>query len=348
MLPSIASYAPNINGKSILITGGTGSFGVAAAEALLACKPKRVVIFSRDELKQFDMRSRFQDDRLEFQIGDVRDRMRVDHVMEGVDYVFHAAALKQVPTGEFFPEELVKTNVMGSHNVFHSAIDHGVARVVALSTDKACTPINVMGMTKALMERLVTASGRRSNNKTTLCATRYGNVLYTRGSVVPLFIEQIKAGKPLTITEGSMTRCMITLEESLDLVLYALTQGKSGELYVRKAPAATIRDLAEAVADLFDYKPGIKEIGIRPGEKAHESLISLEERIRTRDCGDYYCIMPETEKLNYEAYYSDGMKAAIPEEGYTSENTKRLGKKEIQELLLSVPEFKAEYETLRT
>jgi len=340
---AMKKYKKHIQGKTILITGGTGSFGSTAGRALLSLNPKRVIVFSRDEKKQFDMGNAFRDDRLHFRIGDVRDRHAVDLAMKGVDYVFHAAALKQVPTGEFFPIELVKTNVIGSHNVIHSAIENGVKRVVVLSTDKACTPINVMGMTKALMERVMIAAARHNYSNTVVCGTRYGNVMYTRGSVIPYFIEQMRAEKPLTVTHGDMTRFMMTLDESIDLVLFALTQGKPGEMYVKKAPAATMRDLAKALVSLFKYKGKIKEIGIRPGEKIHESLISREENIRAVDRGNYFCILPESMAIDYRQYYYKGMKKhKLPEEGYTSANTKRLSQKEIQKLLMKLPEVREE------
>lgn len=340
---SLDAYAKSIEGKHVLITGGTGSFGGAMVRALLPLKPARIAILSRDEKKQFDMRNALPDPLIEFHIGDVRDRVRVDQVMEGIDCVFHAAALKQVPTGEYFPMELVRTNVEGSNNVAQSAIAHGVSNLVVLSTDKACAPINVMGMTKALMERVTVAAARRHNVRTTVSVTRYGNVLYTRGSVVPFFLDLMKQQKPLTITNGDMTRFMMTLRESLDLVLFAMTEGEQGTLYVRKAPAATVRDLADALVEMFDYAPGVREIGIRPGEKAHETLVTREERIRAEDCGDYYRIHPETQGLDSRSYYFEGIKAEIPEDGYTSENTRRLAKEEIKKLLLSVPEFAAEF-----
>lgn len=339
----LARYASKIKGKTILVTGGTGSFGTAVTEALLKLGPKEIIIFSRDEKKQFDMGNYFDDKRLTFVIGDVRDRESVDHAMEGVDYVFHAAALKQVPTGEFYPLELVKTNVMGSHNVIHSAIDHGVKRVVVLSTDKAATPINVMGMTKALMERVMTAAAHRGGGKTIVCGTRYGNVLYTRGSVVPYFIERMKRGKPITITDPRMTRFMMTLEESLDLVLFALTAGKPGEIYVRVAPATTIADLAEAMVEIFDYKKPVEHIGIRPGEKIDEFLISREERLRTTDKGVYFRISPETLGRDYRTYYFKGdVLARIPEDGYSSANADQLTKAEVKQMLLSLPELQEE------
>ncbi len=336
-------YAAQIKGKTIMVTGGTGSFGTAVTEALLRLNPKQVIIFSRDEKKQFDMGNQFDDPRLAFVIGDVRDRESLDHAMAGVDYVFHAAALKQVPTGEFFPLELVKTNVEGSHNVIHSAIDHNVKRVVILSTDKAATPINVMGMTKALMERVMIAAARRPGSKTIVCGTRYGNVLYTRGSIIPYWIERIQKGKSITITDPRMTRFVMTLEQSLDLVLYALTRGKPGEIYVRKAPATTVQNLAEVVAEIFDYKKPIEHIGIRPGEKIDEFLISREERLRAVDHGDYFKIVPETLGRDYRAYYFKGVKRAhIPEEGYGTANTVQMSKAALKKLVLSLEEVRSE------
>lgn len=344
----LAKYLPKIKGKVILVTGGTGSFGSAVTEALLGLSPKKVVIFSRDEKKQFDLGNRFNDSRLAFIIGDVRDRETVDRAMGGVDYVFHAAALKQVPTGEFFPLELVKTNVLGSHNVIHSAIDHGVKRVVILSTDKACAPINVMGMTKALMERVMIAAAERGGEKTVVCGTRYGNVLYTRGSVVPYLVERIRNAKSITVTDPHMTRFLMTLAQSIDLVLFALTSGSPGEIYVRKAPAATVGDLAEAVAGIFSYKKPIETVGIRPGEKIDEFLISREERMRTVDHGNYFSIIPEIHGKDYRDFYFKGKKQAhLPEEGYGSANTERLSQKDIKNLLLSLPEMREDLALLQ-
>jgi UDP-glucose 4-epimerase len=347
---SYARYASEIEGKTILITGGTGSFGSAVTAALLKLNPKKVVIFSRDEKKQFDLANYFDDKRLSFIIGDIRDREAVDHAMPGIDYVFHAAALKQILTGEFFPLELVKTNVLGSSNVIHSAIDHGVKRVVILSTDKATTPISAMGMTKALMERIMIAAIQRANGKTILCATRYGNVLYTRGPVIPYFIERIKSGKTITVTDPNMTRFFMTIQESLDLVLFALTSGKQGEIYVRKAPAATVADLAAAVAEIFSYTKPIEHIGPRPGERVDEFLISPEERSRAIDHGDYFSVSPETLKQEFPSTYFEvegTKKAEISEEGYGSANTKLLSKDEVKKLLLSLSEVQAELSSHR-
>jgi len=340
---SISKYAKEIEGKTILVTGGTGSFGTAVTEALLSLSPKKVIVFSRDELKQYELGNRFNDPRLSFFIGDIRDREAVNHAMEGVDYVFHAAALKQVVTGEFFPMELVKTNVMGGHNVIHSAIDHGVKRVVILSTDKASNPVCVMGMTKALLEREMIATAHRGGSKTVVCATRYGNVLYTRGSVVPYLIDRIKKGQSLTVTDPAMTRFFMTLPQSLDLVLFALTSGTPGEIYVRKAPTTTIADLVGAVAELFEYAGPIETIGPRPGEKTEEHLISKEERTRTTDHGDYYSIAPQIRGEEYPSlYFKEGSVAEIPSDGFSSGNAHMLSKNEVKELLLTLPEFQAE------
>jgi len=336
-------YKNFIENKTILVTGGTGSFGNAVITKLLQYNPKQIVIFSRDEKKQFDMGNKYSDDRLRFIIGDVRDKDAVFHAMYGVDYVFHAAALKQVPNCEFFPIEAIKTNSLGAHNVIDAAIENGVERVVVLSTDKAVYPINVMGMTKALMERIMIANSREKRGKTILCGTRYGNVMYTRGSVIPYFVDLMRQDKPLTITNPHMTRFMMSLNQSIDLVLYALTHGQNGEIYVRKAPAATIGDLAEVLIEIFNYDKGIEEIGIRPGEKMHETLISSEETFRTEDCGDYYKINPEVPGMDYRQYYFKGQKNNnLPTEGYTSANTKRLSKEELKELLLSLDEIQQE------
>ncbi|QQG37895.1 MAG: SDR family NAD(P)-dependent oxidoreductase [Candidatus Kaiserbacteria bacterium] len=336
-------------GKTILITGGTGSFGNAVTARLLRSGVKRVVIFSRDEKKQFDMGNTFHDDRLKFVVGDVRDRASIDHAMEGVNYVFHAAALKQVPTCEFFPMQAVYTNILGSYNVIESAVKHRVERVVVLSTDKACAPINAMGMTKALMERVMIAEAREQHGETILCGTRYGNVMYTRGSVIPFFVEQMQAGKPLTLTHGGMTRFMMSLEDSIDLVLFALEKGKPGEIYVTKAPAATIADVAAVLKDIFSYRGAIKEIGIRPGEKIHEALITREEKLRTIDQKKYFTIVPESMHIDYREYHYKGhVQHRLPEEGYTSANTARLSRSALKKLLLTLPEIRSELARVRS
>ena len=338
------NYKEQLKGKTILITGGTGSFGNAMVDKLLELNVKKVIVFSRDEKKQFDMGNQYNDNKLKFITGDVRDRDEVSHAMNGVDYVFHAAALKQVPNCEFFPWEAIKTNTLGAHNVIDMAIKSGVKRVVILSTDKTVYPINVMGMTKALMERIMIAISREKRGKTVLCGTRYGNVMYTRGSVIPFFIDLMKLNEPLRITDKNMTRFMMPLGQSVDLVLYALTNGQLGEIYVRKSPAAAIGDLAKAITELFNYKKGIKEVGIRPGEKIHETLISSEESVRAIDCGDYYKIIPEVSGMDYREYYFGDKHPlnGLSGEGYTSVNTKRLSIAEIKKLLLSLNEIKQE------
>ncbi|MEK7560786.1 MAG: polysaccharide biosynthesis protein [Patescibacteria group bacterium] len=333
-----------IRNKIILVTGGTGSFGHAAVNRLLKFDPKKIIIFSRDEKKQFDMANLHRGDkRLRFVIGDVRDRARVGYEMQGVNLVFHAAALKHVPHCEFFPYEAIMTNAFGAHNVVLEAVRHNVERVVVLSTDKAVYPINVMGMSKAMMERIMIAAARDQKSKTKLCGTRYGNVMYTRGSVIPLFVDLIKRGAPLTVTDGKMTRFMMSLEDSVDLVLYAMVNGGNGEVYVKKAPAATMGDLAQALAGLFNYKKGIMEMGIRPGEKMHETLMSSEEMFRAEDCGPYYTIRAEAPSQDARHYYFKGVRAdGLPAEGYTSANTRRLSVAETTDLLLTLPEIKNE------
>ena len=341
-------YKNAFKNKIILVTGGTGSFGNAVVDKLLQYNPKKIIIFSRDEKKQFDMGNKYHDDKLRFITGDVRDRDAVFHAMYDVNYIFHAAALKQVPNCEFFPYEAIKTNSLGAYNVIDSAIENSIERLVVLSTDKAVYPINVMGMTKALMERIMIAISREKRGKTILCGTRYGNVMYTRGSVIPYFVNLMKAEKPLTVTSKNMTRFMMPLSHSVDLVLYALTNGKDGEIYVRKSPAATIGDLAEVLVEIFNYDKGIQEIGIRPGEKMHETLISNEETFRTEDCGDYYKIIPEVPGMDYRQYFFKGQKNNhLPHEGYTSANTERLSKEELKKLLLSLDEIKEELKNFK-
>ena len=346
---NLSKYKKYFANKTVLITGGTGSFGNAVVKKLLTIfNPRKIIVLSRDEKKQFDMGNRYNSNKLTFITGDIRDRETVNHAMNGVNLVFHAAALKQVPNCEFFPMEAIKTNTLGAYNIANAAIDNNVDKVVMLSTDKAVYPINVMGMTKALMEKIMVAISRERRGKTILCGTRYGNVMYTRGSVIPFFIDLIKAGKPLKVTNRNMTRFMMSLDESIDLVFYALAHGENGEIYVRKAPASTIGDLTEAIASLFSFKKGIEEIGIRPGEKRHETLISREELCRTEDKGDYYKIIPEVPKIDYRSYYFKGIKKnSLPEEGYTSENTKRMSVKEIKKLLLSLDEVKKEIELFK-
>lgn len=323
-----------IDGKIILVTGGTGSFGNMFVEQLLKYhNPKKVIIFSRDEKKQYDMRMKLNDPRVDFEIGDVRDRERVFQVMKEVDYVFHAAALKQVPSCEFFPLEAVKTNILGTANVIDAAIENGVKKFIGLSTDKAVYPINAMGISKAMMEKVMIAKSRNSGN-TVICLTRYGNVLCSRGSVIPLFTKQIKENKPITVTNGDMTRFLLTLTDAVDLIFYALENGKNGELFVKKSKSCTMFDLANKLKHIFKSDSEIKEIGIRHGEKMHETLISREEMLRTEDLDDFYKILPDNRDLNYNNYFTEGKKTEMPEE-YTSFNTKR--EDELTKLLLCLP-----------
>ena len=339
-----------IKDKIILITGGTGSFGHGVIGRLLQFAPKKIIIFSRDEKKQHDMRIALEDERLKFVIGDVRDREGVNRVVEGVDYVFHAAALKQVPTCEFFPMEAVKTNVIGTHHVLGAAAYHKVKSVVVLSTDKAVYPINAMGMTKALMEKTMIAESKNytptQNSKTVFCGVRYGNVLYTRGSVLPYFISLLKQNKELRVTNPQMTRFLLPLWQAVDLVLFAITNGENGCLYVKNSPASTIDVLARAVCSIFKYEKGWTNVGIRAGEKMHETLISREEFTRTEDLGEYYKIRPETEGLNYDKYLVKGNKniASDTVQAFTSENAKRLDLKETVALLRLLPELQKELE----
>ena len=311
--------------KVLMITGGTGSFGNAVLRRFLDTDIKEIRIFSRDEKKQDDMRKRYQNDKIKFYIGDVRDYVSIDDAMEGVDFVFHAAALKQVPSCEFFPLEAVKTNVIGASNVIEAAINKGVKKVIVLSTDKAAYPINAMGMSKALMEKVAVAKGRNlREDQTIICRTRYGNVMASRGSVIPLFAEQIKEGKPLTITNPDMTRFMMTLDDAVDLVIYAFEHGKQGDLFVQKAPAATIDTLAKAMQKYMNVNNPIKYIGTRHGEKLYEVLVTKEEMINAIDLGSYYCVSSDHRDLNYEKYEINGTDKLTTADEYNSHNTERL------------------------
>ena len=327
--------------KILLITGGTGSFGTAFLKKAVSNKEfSEIRIFSRDEKKQDDLRKAINDDRLKFYIGDVRDSSSVSQAVKGVDYIFHAAALKQVPSCEFFPLEAVKTNILGTENVLSAADNFGVKKVVILSTDKAAYPINAMGMTKALMEKVMIAKSRNLNDsKTIFCGTRYGNVMASRGSVIPLFINQIKSGIPLTITDPEMTRFMMTLDHAIELVLYAFKNGKQGDIFVQKSPAASVRVLAKSLLELYDSKLTIQEIGIRHGEKKFETLVTAEEMVKTTDLGSYYCIAADNRDLNYDPYFSKGNKKLMIGE-YNSDNTDRLNISKMKELLLQLPEIK--------
>ena len=323
--------------KTLLITGGTGSFGNAVLRHFRG-RFKEIRIFSRDEKKQDDMRHRLQDDSVKFYIGDVRDRRSIDGVMGGVDYIFHAAALKQVPSCEFFPLQAVQTNILGTSNVLDSAIDHGVSRVVVLSTDKAAYPINAMGMSKALMEKVAVAKARTlgPKAKTTICETRYGNVMASRGSVIPLFLDQIREGKDLTVTDPKMTRFMMTLDEAVDLVLYAFEHGENGDLFVQKAPAATIEVLAKAMIELLGAQSKVRIIGTRHGEKLYETLVTREEMAKAEDMGDYYRIPADARNLNYDRYFSKGEEKVSRFEDYNSHNTERLDVEGMKKLLLKL------------
>jgi len=320
--------------KTLLITGGTGSFGNAVLSRFLASDFAEIRIFSRDEKKQEDMRLALRDDRLKFYIGDVRDYRAVDDAVRGADYIFHAAALKQVPSCEFYPMEAIKTNVLGAENVLRAAVSHGVQRCVVLSTDKAVYPVNAMGMSKALMEKVMIAKSRLSESvRTVVCATRYGNVMASRGSVIPLFLDQLLRGQPLTVTDPNMTRFLMSLSESVDLVLYAFEHARSGDIFVQKAPASTVGILANAMRELLGRDNPIKIIGTRHGEKLFESLVSREEMVRAEDLGNYYRIPADSRDLNYDKYFVEGEQAVSRLEDYTSHNTDRLDIDQVKNLL---------------
>ena len=326
--------------KTFLITGGTGSFGHAMVNRLLKLNPKEIRILSRDEKKQDDMRKAYQDDRLKFYIGDVRDLGAIDGAFRGVDYVFSAAALKQVPSCEFYPMEAVKTNIIGSNNVISACVHNHVKKAIFLSTDKAAYPINAMGMSKALMEKNVIARSRQLlEGDTILCLTRYGNVMASRGSVIPLFIEQIKEGKPITITNPEMTRFMMTLEDAVELVLYAFANGEQGDLFVQKAPAATIDTLAKAILSFFPKNKGVSYIGTRHGEKLFETLVTQEEMLRAVDEGEFFRITADNRDLNYDKYVEKGMGHVTIPESYTSHNTTRLDVEGMCKLLKKLEQF---------
>lgn len=323
--------------KVLLITGGTGSFGNAVLERFLKFDLREIRIFSRDEKKQEDMRISLKNDRVKFHIGDVRNYDSIYDTMNGVDYVFHAAALKQVPSCEFYPLEAVRTNVLGTENVLRAAIERGVKRVIVLSTDKAVYPINAMGMSKALMEKVTIAKSRICDpEKTILCATRYGNVMGSRGSVIPLFISQLQEGKPLTITDPNMTRFLMSLEDSVDLVLYAFKNANPGDIFVQKSPASTVGDLADALRELLKSDSLVKIIGTRHGEKLYESLVSREEMARAEDLENYYRIPADNRDLNYDKYFSEGQTEIASIEDYTSHNTCRLDVASTKEVLLKL------------
>jgi len=325
--------------RILLITGGTGSFGNAVLRRFLNTDFfDEIRIFSRDEKKQDDMRHFYKNDKIKYYIGDTRDRLSIDMAMAGVDYVFHAAALKQVPSCEFFPMEAVRTNVMGCENVLDSAMLYGVKKVIILSTDKAVYPINAMGMSKALSEKVMVAKSRNLNGKgVTFCGTRYGNVMASRGSVIPLFIEQIKTGRPLTITDPGMTRFMMSLDSAVDLVLYAFEHGRNGDIFVQKAPAATIETLAKALIELYNVSNPIKIIGTRHGEKLYETLVSREEMAKAEDLGNYFRIPADTRDLNYGKYFTEGERKISEVDDYTSHNTERLDVEGMKKLLLTLP-----------
>lgn len=321
--------------KTLLITGGTGSFGNAVLRHFLDSDIKEIRIFSRDEKKQDDMRHELQSSKVKFYIGNIRDRQAIDGAMNDVDYVFSAAALKQVPSCEFFPLEAVQTNVLGTGNVLESAIAHGVKNVVVLSTDKAAYPINAMGISKAMMEKVAIARGRALgvNATTTICCTRYGNVMGSRGSVIPLWVEQIKTGKPITITNPAMTRFMMTLDDAVDLVVYAWQHGDNGDLFVQKAPAATLDVLAQALKELYNSDTEVKIIGTRHGEKLYETLVTREEMAKAENMGNYFRIPCDTRDLNYDKYFKEGSEKINEVETYHSHNTKRLDVEGMKDLL---------------
>jgi UDP-N-acetylglucosamine 4,6-dehydratase len=333
----------SIQNKTLLITGGTDSFGNAVLKRFLNTDHfSEIRIFSRDEKKQDDMRHEIQNGKVKFYIGDVRDKRSVDGAMRGVDYVFHAAALKQVPSCEFFPMQAVRTNVIGTENVLDSAVDNGVKNVVVLSTDKAAYPINAMGISKAMMEKVAIAKARSlgENPETTICVTRYGNVMASRGSVIPLWIDQIKAGNPITITDPNMTRYMMTLDDAVDLVLYAFENGNSGDLFVQKAPAATLSVLAQALKEMLQADNEVRVIGTRHGEKLYETLVTREEMFKAEDMGNYFRIPADARDLNYDKFFVEGQEDISKVEDYHSHNTHRLDKEGMKQLLLKLPEIR--------
>lgn len=331
--------------KTLMITGGTGSFGNAVLNRFLNTDIREIRVFSRDEKKQDDMRKRYNNSKIKFYIGNVRDMRSVQDAMRGVDYVFSAAALKQVPSCEFFPMEAVQTNVIGTDNVLTAAIQEGVEKVICLSTDKAAYPINAMGISKAMMERVFVAKSR-TTDQTMICGTRYGNVMCSRGSVIPLFIDQIKSGKQITVTDPDMTRFLMSLDEAVDLVMFAFENGKPGDIMVQKAPACTIGTLAKAVQELFHDKNEIHYIGIRHGEKRSETLLTKEECRHAFDCGNFYRVPADNRDLNYEKYYEKGQTEKATLEEFTSDNTERLDVEQVKEKLLALQYIQDELETI--
>jgi UDP-glucose 4-epimerase len=333
--------------KTLLITGGTGSFGNAVLDKFLDTDIGEIRIFSRDELKQDNMRKKYRSSKIKFYIGDVRDLNSLDDVMQGVDFVFHAAALKQVPSCEFYPIQAVKTNVLGTENVLNAALGAGVKKLIALSTDKAVYPINAMGISKAMMERVIVSKGRNTS-KTMIACTRYGNVMASRGSVIPLFLEQLKNDKAITITDPSMTRFMMSLDQAVDLVLFAFKNGNSGDIFVQKAPAATIELLAETLKDLTNkIDHDVKVIGTRHGEKLYETLLTKEEMVKAEDLGDYFRIPSDNRDLNYNKYFEEGVDIVSQADEYHSHNTHRLDKEELTNLLINLKEIQADLKDLQ-
>ena len=331
------------SGKTLLITGGTGSFGNAVLRRFLHTDIKEVRVFSRDEKKQEDMRIELKNDKVKFYIGDVRNYDSIHPAMRGVDYVFHAAALKQVPSCEFYPMEAVRTNVLGAENVLNAAVANNVQRTIVLSTDKAVYPINAMGISKAMMEKLMVAKSRMVDQRATkLCGTRYGNVMASRGSVIPLFVKQIREGNPLTLTDPNMTRFLMSLDDAVDLVIYAFNHAQQGDIFVQKAPASTIMDLAIAVKELFDADNEIKVIGTRHGEKLYETLLTREELAKAEDMGGYYRIASDDRDLNYGKYFTEGEEKISHIDDYNSHNTQRLNVAEVKEKLLKLDYIRVE------
>ena len=323
--------------KTLLITGGTGSFGHAVMKRFLHTEVKEIRIFSRDEKKQDDMRKQYKNDKLKFYIGDVRDLASVKNAMYGVDYVFHAAALKQVPSCEFFPLEAVKTNILGTDNVLTGAIEMGIQKVICLSTDKAAYPINAMGISKAMMEKVFVAKSKTVDPaRTLICGTRYGNVMASRGSVIPLFIEQIKNGQALTVTDPNMTRFLMSLDEAVELVVFAFENAEAGDIMVQKSPASTIRDLAQALKELFGVNNDIQIIGTRHGEKLYETLLTKEEHVSAQDMGSFFRVSADKRDLNYDKYFVEGNEALQEMEDYNSHNTQRLNVDQVKEKLLKL------------